>query len=202
MKDKKMGYARFMVYLKCKQSKEQFECIGYSLPIVYKLQFLGTAARHIFYTYSGKYQIMLWRGRQGSGNVEDRRGIGGPVAIGGGIIGVIALLFNLLTGGNVDPSQLPIPGGGGTSSRQLSPQEKARQDTLAQFSKVVLRETELVWQDVLPQQAGRNYQDPTLVLFSDAVQSACGNASSATGPPMPRRSSTFPLPCLPLQSII
>lgn len=124
---------------------------------------------------------MLWRGRQGSGNVEDRRGIGGPVAVGGGIIGVIALLFNLLTGGNVDPSQIQLPGSGGTS-RQLSPAEQARQDTLAEFSKVVLRETELVWQQQLPQQVGQSYRDPTLVLYTDAVQSACGNASSATGP--------------------
>ena len=122
---------------------------------------------------------MLWRGRQGSGNVEDRRGIGGPVAVGGGIIGVIALIYNLLTGGDVDPSQLPVPVGGG-SSRQKSAEEKARQDTLAEFSKVLLKETEDVWQQILPQQGGRNYEDPTLVLFSEAVRSACGNSSSAT----------------------
>lgn len=125
---------------------------------------------------------MRWQGRQGSGNVEDRRGIGGPIAVGGGIIGVIALIFNLLTGGDVDPSQLPIPGSGTGSSRQMSAEEKARQDTLAEFSKVVLRETELVWQDQLSKQVGQQYQDPTLVLFTDAVQSACGNASAATGP--------------------
>jgi uncharacterized protein len=120
-------------------------------------------------------------GREGSGNVEDRRGIGGGgIAVGGGIIGVIVLLFNLFTGGNVDPSQLPI--GNGQQSRQLSPEQKAEQDKLAQFSSVVLRETETVWQKVLPEQANINYQDPKLVLFTDAVQSACGNASSATGP--------------------
>lgn len=123
---------------------------------------------------------MRWQGRQGSGNVEDSRGIGaGGVAVGGGIIGVIVLLFNLFTGGNIDPSQLPTGGGQGT---QLSPAEKAEQDTLAQFSSVVLRETETVWQQILPQQARVNYQDPTLKLFSGAVQSACGNASSASGP--------------------
>lgn len=122
---------------------------------------------------------MLWRGRGESGNVEDRRGMGGPIAVGGGIIGVIALLFNLLTGGEVDPSQLQLPGGGG---RELSVEEKARQDTLARFSKVVLRETELVWQEMLPQQTGKAYEEPALVLFSNAVQSACGGASSASGP--------------------
>lgn len=124
---------------------------------------------------------MRWQGREGSGNVEDRRGIGGGgIAVGGGIIGVIVLLFNLFTGGNVDPSQLPI--GNGQQSRQLSPQEKAEQDKLAQFSSVVLRETEKVWNEVLPKQTGVAYQDPKLVLFTDAVQSACGNASSAVGP--------------------
>ncbi|HVF82186.1 MAG TPA: neutral zinc metallopeptidase [Flavisolibacter sp.] len=124
---------------------------------------------------------MRWQGRSGSGNVDDRRGIGGPVAVGGGIIGVIALLFNLLTGGNVDPSQLQLPGAGG-SGQQLSPQEQAVQDTLAKFSGVVLKETEDVWQRILPEQTGTSYQDPKLVLFTGAVQSACGNASSASGP--------------------
>ncbi|HVF82338.1 MAG TPA: neutral zinc metallopeptidase [Flavisolibacter sp.] len=124
---------------------------------------------------------MRWQGRSGSGNVDDRRGIGGPVAVGGGIIGVIALLFNLLTGGDVDTSQLQLPGAGG-SGQQLSPQEQAVQDTLAKFSGVVLKETEDVWQRILPEQTGTSYQDPKLVLFTGAVQSACGNASSATGP--------------------
>lgn len=138
-------------------------------------------AAHFFYHLCFKSKSMRWQGRQGSGNVEDRRGIGGGgIAVGGGIIGVIVLLFNLFTGGNVDPSQLPM--GGGQQSRQLSPQEQAEQDKLAEFSSVVLRETETVWQRILPEQAGVNYQDPRLVLFTDAVQSACGNASSATGP--------------------
>lgn len=124
---------------------------------------------------------MRWQGREESGNVEDRRGIGGGhIAVGGGIIGIIALLVNLLSGGEIDTSQLQIPSG--RQSRELSAQEKAEQDTLAKFSKVVLRETELVWQKILPEQSNVRYEDPTLVLFTDAVQSGCGNASSATGP--------------------
>lgn len=123
---------------------------------------------------------MQWRGRSESGNVEDRRGMGaGGMAVGGGVIGVIVLLFNLLSGGSVDTSQLPLPGGGG---QPLSAEAQARQDTLAKFSKVVLRETELVWQQILPQQTGENYQDPTLVLFTGQVQSGCGGATSASGP--------------------
>ncbi len=112
--------------------------------------------------------------------MEDRRGIGGGgIAVGGGLIGVIVLLFNLFTGGDIDPSQLPIGGG---QSRQMSAEEKAAQDDLAKFSGVVLRDAEVIWNRILPEQAGVQYQEPRLVLFSDAVQSACGNASSAVGP--------------------
>lgn len=126
---------------------------------------------------------MQWRGGRESGNVEDRRGMGAPIAVGGGIIGVIALLFNLLTGSNVDPSQLPLPGGGGqTSSQPASPQEQAEQDELAGFAKVTLGYTEDVWRTLLPEQTGTPYRDPTLVLFSGSVQSACGGASAASGP--------------------
>jgi uncharacterized protein len=121
---------------------------------------------------------MRWQGGEQSGNVEDRRGMGGPIAVGGGIIGVLVLLFNLFTGGSVDPSQLPT---GGQTTTQ-SPQEKAVEDKQAELSSVVLRSTEKVWQQVLPQQANINYSNPTMVLFSNATQSGCGSASSATGP--------------------
>lgn len=124
---------------------------------------------------------MRWEGGQESGNVEDRRGIGGGgMAVGGGIIGVIVLLVNLLSGGDVDTSQLPRGMGGG--NRQMTADEKAQQDKLAKFAKVTLKYTEDVWNQVLPEQTGKQYTEPTLVLFTNAVQSACGNASSATGP--------------------
>jgi hypothetical protein len=119
---------------------------------------------------------MRWLGRRQSSNVEDRRGIGGPVAVGGGILGVIALLVNFLMGGG-DTSQLQLPG----QNRQLSGTEQAHQDSLASFVKVVLAETEDVWNQQFSNM-GENYQEPTLVLFSGAVQSACGSASSASGP--------------------
>lgn len=120
---------------------------------------------------------MRWMGRQGSGNVEDRRGIGGPVAVGGGIIGVIALLVNFLLGGNVDPSQVGLGGG----NAPVSTEAKAEQDQLAQFVSVVLRETENVWNEVFARQ-GEDYPEPTLVLFTGQVQSACGGATAASGP--------------------
>lgn len=121
---------------------------------------------------------MRWTGRRESGNVEDRRGMAGPVAIGGGILGIIALLFNLFLGGDVDVSQLQPPGGSGAP---MSAEAKAKDDELASFVKVVLAETEDVWNKVFAEN-GSQYQEPTLVLFNGAVQSACGNASAASGP--------------------
>jgi len=124
---------------------------------------------------------MLWKGGRQSSNVDDRRGVsGGQVAVGGGIIGVIVLVLNFLIGGDVDTSQLPqIPGV--QNSRELSPEEKAADDERGQFIKTVLGYTEDVWNEVY-QKSGQNYPEPTLVLFRDAVQSGCGNASAASGP--------------------
>jgi len=127
---------------------------------------------------------MRWRGERESENVEDRRGIrvGGPgLAIGGGgLLLIIALalftgqdptvLLEQLTGGpsvSVDPQQA---GRGGAPS-----------DELGRFSSVVLASTEDVWKQTFAS-GGRRYQAPTLVLFSDAVQSACGFGSAAAGP--------------------
>jgi predicted metalloprotease len=125
---------------------------------------------------------MLWQGRRGSSNVDDRRGIGGPVAVGGGIIGVIALVLNFLLGGNADVSQIPLPGAGGNGqAQQLPPEQQQAEDQRAQFAKVVLADTEDVW-NALFQKAGSRYQEPRMVLFRGAVQSGCGSASAASGP--------------------
>jgi predicted metalloprotease len=124
--------------------------------------------------------LMLWRGRRESSNVDDRRGMstGGLVA-GGGILGAIVLVLNFLLGGG-DVSQLPteLPGGQAT---ELSPEQKAADDERAQFVKVVLAETEDVWNQLFSQR-GEDYPEPTLVLFRQGVQSGCGTASSQTGP--------------------
>jgi predicted metalloprotease len=122
---------------------------------------------------------MRWTGRRESGNVEDRRGMGGPIAIGGGILGVIVLLVNMFLGGDVDVSQLPIPGQ--QQTQPMSEEQKAADDTKAQFVRVVLAETEDVWNQIFSQ-AGSQYQEPTLVLFSGGTQSGCGSATSASGP--------------------
>jgi len=124
---------------------------------------------------------MRWLGQRESSNVDDRRGIsGGGLLAGGGIIGVIVLLINFFMGGG-DVSQLPQVIQNGGSTQQLSPEEKAAEDERAKFVKVVLADTEDVWSKIFSER-GKQYIEPTLVLFNGVVQSGCGGASAATGP--------------------
>jgi predicted metalloprotease len=124
---------------------------------------------------------MLWKGRRESENVEDRRGIGrGGLAIGGGLGTVVILLIAMFFG--VDPRAILDQTGEepAVSTRAARPASPA-EDELRHFVAVVLAETEDVWTGIF-RQNGREYRDPTLVLFTDQVQSACGTAGSATGP--------------------
>lgn len=117
---------------------------------------------------------MRWRGRQGSGNVSDRRGMGGKLAIGGGLGGIVVLILSLLMGGN--PLETINVGG------QQNYTPSAEEDRQAEFVSVVLRDTEDVWNALFEQQFNSDYQEPMLVLFSQSDQSGCGFASAATGP--------------------
>ncbi|WP_409303418.1 neutral zinc metallopeptidase [Peribacillus sp. SCS-155] len=124
---------------------------------------------------------MQWRGRRGSSNVEDRRGMGGggKMAMGGGIGGIVILLLVTLLGG--DPTDL-LNSMTSTGSDNPSPyQETAQEKELSEFVSVVLADTEEVWTDIFKQE-GLEYTKPTLVLYTDSVQSACGVAGSAVGP--------------------
>ena len=124
---------------------------------------------------------MRWRGQRESENIEDRRGMSrGGMAIGGGLGSIVVLIIALLLG--ADPRQLleqaPVDQGPGTeTSRPTNPEE----EELKSFTRVVLASTEDVWTDIF-RQAGGNYRKPTLVLFTDQVSSACGQAGSAVGP--------------------
>lgn len=127
---------------------------------------------------------MLKDGRESS-NIEDRRGIGGPLAIGGGGIGlIITLIYVFLCGG--DPNVLLNQIGGSQQSQveqqQQPGQTSPRADAEKQDVAKVLATTEDAWRVILPQQARVQYQDPRLVLFTNQVQSACGTAGSSTGP--------------------
>ncbi|WP_430898078.1 MULTISPECIES: KPN_02809 family neutral zinc metallopeptidase [unclassified Paraflavitalea] len=127
---------------------------------------------------------MKWTGRRESSNVDDRRGLsGGKIAAGGGVAGiVIYLLYTLLSGNNIDPSQIQQQLSEQTNqSAQLTPEEQKADDERASFVKVVLAETEDVWNKIFSEK-GKQYSEPTLVLFRGVVESACGNASAASGP--------------------
>lgn len=120
---------------------------------------------------------MKWKGRKSSSNVEDRRGMSGAM-IGGGIGGVgliIYLIFTLLGG---DPSILT----GNTPNQQNNTYTGTTEEQeVADFVSVVLADTEVVWNEVF-NEYGMDYEEPTLVLFTNSVQSACGVAGSSTGP--------------------
>lgn len=124
---------------------------------------------------------MRWKGREQSGNVEDRRGMGTGKVVAGGTIGTLAVVLIVwLLGG--DPSQVinsiqSAGGGAGTADAAVIEAEKE----LSEFSAVVLKETEDIWHTIFNEN-GMTYREPTLVLFSGAVESACGYSGSATGP--------------------
>ncbi len=138
---------------------------------------------------------MRWRGRQGSSNVDDRRGRSGGgfrmargrgVRAGGGLgIGgiVVVLLISWVTG--INPLALlgGLDGGGYDTvpGYEQSNRLPAPTDEAAQFVSVVLADTENTWSHILGRYSV-DYPEPTLVLFTDAIASACGHASSATGP--------------------
>lgn len=121
---------------------------------------------------------MKWTGRQGSGNVEDRRGMGGRVAIGGGIGGLVILLLSLFFG-NGDFSPQDINLSDQNSGGDYQPTEEENRN--AEFVSVVLKDTEDVWHQLF-QQNGGSYQEPRLVLFTGSTDSGCGFANAAVGP--------------------
>lgn len=120
---------------------------------------------------------MKWLGRRGSGNIDDRRGMsGGGMAVGGG--GILLLILGLLFGEDATNliSQLPVNGSAQTEGKIGSPTDDA-----GKFADVVLADTDELWTKIFSEN-GKDYQRPTMVLFDNSVSSACGSASSATGP--------------------
>jgi predicted metalloprotease len=130
---------------------------------------------------------MRWRNPRRSGNIEDRRGMRVPMkAVGGGIGGLILLIITLLLSGG-DPGTIFNDNtniGVNTPSSSYydgtTPiSEEERQ--LADFVSIVLADTEDTWNEIFATE-NLDYREPTLVLFSGAVESACGFAQSAVGP--------------------
>ncbi|KQS95819.1 MULTISPECIES: neutral zinc metallopeptidase [unclassified Rhizobium] len=154
---------------------------------------------------------MEWKGRRQSGNIEDQRGSGpvrgglggNPFGRGGGfriptggggrgggmsigtIIFLVVIYFVLKMMG-IDMLQVLDGGQGGSPSgyeqtQGSSPQGSAQEEETKAFVSTVLAETEDTWNGIF-QASGETYEEPKLVLFRDGINSACGMASSATGP--------------------
>lgn len=146
---------------------------------------------------------MDWKGRRQSDNIEDRRtgapdspgnspfgrgsgvripigrGSGGGLGI-GGIIAILAICWFL----GINPMTLlegEMGGGSGIQQESSEPASTPQNDEMTAFVRTILAETEDTWQGIF-KAAGETYEDPTLVLFNGSTRSACGQASSATGP--------------------
>ena len=126
---------------------------------------------------------MKWRGSRESDNVEDRRSVsGGKIAVGGGVIGIIILLLNVFGGENAKliTPVLEQMQGGQTQTEAAAPLSKEDEE-MGHFVKSVLAKTEDTWGKIFSEH-GMTYKNPKLVLFRGSVQTACGGASSASGP--------------------
>lgn len=151
---------------------------------------------------------MRWIGRRQSSNVEDQRGEGGGfgggglgrgggfrIPMGGGVrragggslsgIIILVVIFFALRACGIDPLEIlagggGVPGGGGQVT-QSEPGVVKSKDEMTQFVSTVLAETEDVWHGIFEAE-GQTYQEPKMVLFNEQVRSACGFASSASGP--------------------
>ena len=140
---------------------------------------------------------MKWEGNRESSNVEDRRGDGGGGGGGGGLggggllggrsIGIGTIVVALLGGWAFGINPLTLLGmlsGGGAPTAQVQQQPAQRppaDDRMAAFVSTVLADTEDVWKDLFAK-SGATYQEPRLVLFRGATQTACGQGQAAMGP--------------------
>lgn len=126
---------------------------------------------------------MNLNGRRESSNISDRRGGGGGKKVGAGIGAVIiAAIIAWISGGN--PLDVLMSNTGSFTSTQESSQTYTpteEEEELARFSRQILAGTEDVWTKLFADM-GKEYEAPTLVFFTDAVQSACGNATASVGP--------------------
>ncbi|UOK41550.1 MULTISPECIES: KPN_02809 family neutral zinc metallopeptidase [Flavobacterium] len=127
---------------------------------------------------------MKWQGNRKSDNVEDRRGMstGGKTLVGGGIVGIIILLVNLFGGENAQQltpilEQMQQGQPQQTEQRALTSEEVE----IGDFVKTNFAFMEDTWTNIF-QENNLTYEKPKMVLFTDQVQTACGGATSASGP--------------------
>jgi predicted metalloprotease len=127
---------------------------------------------------------MKWIGRRQSDNMDDRRGMsgGGKAIVGGGLLGIVILLLNTFGGENAQMITPILE----QLNHQQAPQTEARALTHeeikeGEFVKTLLADNEDIWTKIF-EENNLKFEAPKLVLFSGQVQTACGGASSASGP--------------------
>lgn len=129
---------------------------------------------------------MKWIGRRQSDNVEDRRGMsgGGKVVAGGGFLGVVILLLSIFGGEQVQqflPALEQLNQNQTTTTTTGTQQLSEEDQKTGEFVKTVFADTEDIWTKIF-RDNNMPYRLPKMVLFTDAVETACGSASAASGP--------------------
>ncbi len=130
---------------------------------------------------------MRWKNARRSKNIDDRRGKGGGLAIGGGIGGIIMALIAIFLF-KQDPAQVMQGGMSGQTVGDYKPTPE--EEELAEFSKTVLAFTEDIWDQVYPVMARhreydtpiKQYEHPTMVFYSGKTPTRCGTGDAAMGP--------------------
>jgi uncharacterized protein len=127
-----------------------------------------------------------WDRLRSRGNVEDRRGMGGPMVAAGGVGGIgilVLLLMTFLGGGGVDLDQVlgQLQGGQAPPQGGVQAEEFQGEDDYEVFAATVLGSADDTWRSIFSAN-GLEYAEPRLVLFRGQTQSGCGGANSATGP--------------------
>lgn len=128
---------------------------------------------------------MKWQGRRESDNVEDRRGMsaGGKVVAGGGVLGIIILLLNLFGGENAQMLTPVLEQMNQQPSTEQAEQRPLTEEEaqIGKFVKVNFGMMEDTWSKIFAEN-NMEYRNPKMVLFTDAVETACGSATAASGP--------------------
>jgi uncharacterized protein len=123
---------------------------------------------------------MKWGGRRSSGNLDDRRGMsGGGMVAGGGVIGAIIFVIYMFMGGDSAGVLDNLQQMQGSNGQPVELTEHDKE--LGKMVDAVLVDTEDVWNKIF-EENGLTYEEPTLVLFRNSVQTECGGATSASGP--------------------
>ena len=125
-------------------------------------------------------------GRRESSNVDDRRGMSGGTKAGLGLGGIVLIaIMTFMSGGNLGDVITNVGTQMASQNVETSPQQQREfteeEQKLAKFSSQVLASTEDIWSQVF-QQMGRTYKAPKMVLYTNAVQTACGQGTASVGP--------------------